>query len=680
MISSYYFVCKINKLKNFCESKAFFYWSLTLTFALHVLISSCTDIGSDTAIYIDIGRKMANGGKFYTEIFESNLPYNFYLYALQYKIYQWTGINRVLMSIFFVWLIFFITLCFAVKFFKNTKLSENKLASNIFFLTFFLAFLLRTPSIIFFEIGTKSTYLMLSLFLYLILSLEMKQELTKSTLICRGFLMAIMPFLKVFYVIFPMLIELYRLYNARSWLFFKRTDIVWGLIFGLISLNITIYTQPNYFVYMVPLWSAIYPPYQSLQNYLINIKSFFNFSSVPVFIILVISLCRIEKFEHDLKIFIIILISSFFLILFEGLVSNDQTSIFYFCSYFFIFYIFLNKEFLDLLNLSRNIFSILALFLIFSTVISSILFIIYSLNYIFLVMWFIAPFTYYFLYKYDKENALRILRFGLINLLFFGLFVICIKDYLIKNVLHDLVIILNNIYWIMIFSYYEKKINSLKSPVFSRVSFFILTFSSMFVFIFLGYMILYVFFEKNHTKTPNYNYDRMFRVIKKYAPNRDDHVIISGVNAEKYPLYIHLQKDSLVRTATQFIPIDLKKNTKKNKISNNYIILNDIITNDLIDSIKDPKYKVITLSGYSFVQSNLNFKNSCPIKNIEILFRNQELRDLINKNFEFVGVINLVNKYTTAKTTLIHKNKKIQFDQNLRYFGQQQIFVRKINK
>lgn len=679
MISSYYIANKVNKLKNFCESRAFFFLSLTLVFGLHVLISSYSDIGPDTAIYIDIGRKIANGGKFYTEIFESNLPFNFYPYALQYKIYQLTGFSRILMSTLFIWVIFFISLYYALKIFKNTKLSDNKIASNIFFLTFIIAFLLRTPSIQFFEIGTKSTFLMISLFFYIILSLELKQELSKSTLIFRGLVIAIMPFLKVFYVLFPLMIEIFRLWNNRSWRFFIRTDIVSGLIFGLLFFNILIKLEPNYFVEMVPMWSAVYPPYKSLDFYLNAITTFLNFIFLPIFSIFMISLARIEKFDYNSKIFMMILWSSFIVIMLEGLVSNDQVSIFCFCACFYVSYLFLNQDFWKLFNPLKNKFYFFVIIAIFLTELSFAHSLVFGVNSFFIMIWPLIPFLLYRIYKLANRYGNMILGYGLINLLIIICFLIYLKSFVIKNILYGIVLVLNIFYWIFLLWFFEKKINSVKSSKFSTISFIVIL-SSTLIFIGLYVKNISIPFEEQYKeKTPNKNYEKIFRIVKKYAPNPNEHFIHFGQNIEKYPMYIYLGKDNLIKPSSHFMIFGNKNPVLTKKIDYNQVLINDYVYDELIDNIKDPNYKVIIFSDDNFTnQAKMNLKKECSISQIEIFLRVKEVRDLIKENFEFIGIVNFENRYKYDKiTSFVHKNKKISFNNDLIYYNQNHILIRK---
>ena len=70
-------------LINYYSSRYFLFSVCAAIFLLSIFLRSFIDIGADTAIYIDVGRKIAKGGKYYYDFFESNFPISFYFYALQ---------------------------------------------------------------------------------------------------------------------------------------------------------------------------------------------------------------------------------------------------------------------------------------------------------------------------------------------------------------------------------------------------------------------------------------------------------------------------------------------------------------------------------------------------------------------------------------------------------------------
>ena len=172
---------------------------------------------------------------------------------------------------------------------------------------------------------------------------------------------------------------------------------------------------------------------------------------------------------------------------------------------------------------------------------------------------------------------------------------------------------------------------------------------------------------------------KIYRIIKKYAPNSNEQVIHFGQNIEKYPMYLYLGKDNLIKPSSHFIIFGNKNPVLTKKIDYNIVLINDYVYDEFKKNIKDPNYKVIIFSDDNFTnQTKMKSKKECSISSIELHFMNEEIRDLIKENFEFIGVVNLVDKYKHSKiSSFVHKNKKISFRSNFRYYDQNQIFVRK---
>lgn len=679
MISTYFFANKLTKFKSFFESRAFFFSTLTAVYAFHVLISSCVDIGPDTGIYIDIGRKIANGGKFYDDIFESNLPFNFYLYALQYKIYQWTGFNRILMSTFFIWLLFFATVFCAVKILKKTKYGDNKIASNLLLLSFFIGFLLRTTSIHFFEIGTKSSFIMCSLFLYLIYSFEMKQELSKFDLFCRGTLMAIMPCFKPHYIVFPILIEGLRFWNNKSWRFFIKIDNLFAIMIGLIALNWLIYQEGDYFVYNAPLWSVIYSPYVNFKNYFSRIEILTTMIATPTISILLIT-SRLKELDFNFKIFVVLFLSGLLVLCLEGLISDDQVSVFFFCYFIFLSHLFSKKEFWQFFSPLRNKFILFAIFF-FSLANNKFAYsIVFGLNSIFWILWLLMPIIVYKFYDLKVVNRKDLLKFFACYFCAIIIMFFLIKYVNSKKRLSDLIILFNSFYLIFCCSFFEKKINSFRSPFLNVIS-VIIIFSSLLVsFLFLSSSIFTALFEKYIHRTPNYNHDRVYRVIKKLAPNPDDHVINFGHNVNRFPIYLYLGKDSLNKISSHPIISD-KSKVYNEIIDNNKIDFINYSMKDIDENLNNPNYKLIIISNSENSDQQESYKKSCSINYLEVIFRgNSEITEKIKKNFDYLGVINRIYKPKNQSfKNYVFKNKSIILYEDNKIFQQDFVFLRKKN-
>jgi hypothetical protein len=67
--------------------------------------------------------------------------------------------------------------------------------------------------------------------------------------------------------------------------------------------------------------------------------------------------------------------------------------------------------------------------------------------------------------------------------------------------------------------------------------------------------IISVFKEDNNLASP-FNYsDKIHYYVKKYAPNKNDQIMFFSQNIIKYPLYNYLEKDTKIKSSTNFLEI-----------------------------------------------------------------------------------------------------------------------------
>ena len=151
-----------NKLLNKIIKNSISKFSLSnicgLIFLLSIYIRSLSDIGPDTGVYMDVGKKLALGKDYFTDIFEINFPILMWLYALQYKVSIALNISPILMSEIFVNCGGLISIFFASKNLKRTKIYQDKIEFNLIIICFFLSFYLRPFGLHLSEFGTKTSY------------------------------------------------------------------------------------------------------------------------------------------------------------------------------------------------------------------------------------------------------------------------------------------------------------------------------------------------------------------------------------------------------------------------------------------------------------------------------------------------------------------------------------------
>ena len=166
----------INKknITDFLSSRIFLISSCLIIFSLSILLRSLIDIGSDTGVYINVGKRIANGGKYYYDFFESNFPLSFYFYALEYQISQLLHINQIIFSEIAINSLAILSIFWSSKILKSSTIYENKAHYNLIIIGYFLGFFLRPNALQIGEFGTKSSLLLIALFPYISYSLERK--------------------------------------------------------------------------------------------------------------------------------------------------------------------------------------------------------------------------------------------------------------------------------------------------------------------------------------------------------------------------------------------------------------------------------------------------------------------------------------------------------------------------
>ena len=196
-----------------------------------------------------------------------------------------------------------ISIFFASKNLKRTKIYEDKIQFNLTIICFFFSFFLRPYGLHLAEFGTKSSYFLILFYPYLALILIDKKELLKKDLIIRGVLMGLIVCLKPHYLIFIALIEIYFGIKYRSIRYFFEIDkLILALILSIYFILIQ-KIHPNFFEYVVPMWSSYFQTYKililigllitlSIQIFTVIAKRFMSFIilRLRLFVILIMNL------------------------------------------------------------------------------------------------------------------------------------------------------------------------------------------------------------------------------------------------------------------------------------------------------------------------------------------------------------------------------------------------------
>ncbi len=650
----------LNHIKFFLASKSFFVLSSALVLIFSIFVISSKDIGSDSGIYIDIGRKFAEGGKYYDQIFESNFPLNFYIYAFEYRISQVTKIHPVILSQICIYIFFFICLFCCLRIIKKTTIYDDKIFVNLLFLIFFIGFFLRHPSIELNELGTKSTFFMLFFFPYLLYSLELKIDLSRKDLIYRGILMGLIPCFKPNYAIVVIGIELFKFFENKTWRFIFRLDHLVALLVGLAMLDWMIFFEKEYFQFMIPMWREFYGPYSDINIFIERIKRLYLII-IPCLGICFLYLSRIKDLSYNLKINFIAFISALLMLTSEGLASIDQVSNLFLIIFIFCLFFFYNKTLISILNIAKNKFIFFSLVIVSIADYSSIQTAIFGVYSVFWCLWILVPVYAIYYLRQKKISSSEFIKFIILYLLF------CVTLYylIIKHDL-ELIAIYCIIFNFTICYLYETRINLKQSANFSLISFTMIISVPIMLFFNLTNSVLAVFKKDSFTNSLFESSDKLYYYIKKYAPNKNDQILVFTNKSYilKFPNYNYLGKENKIKSSTHFfINYRLIKKTNINKESSyiftpnefNIFFLDKYFYDQMIDSLQSDEYKLIFLAG--------SLEGLCSMPFIEYLAMVKQYKKLLNDNFQYVDSINIIqyhDNYEQNQTFEINgKNYKL---------------------
>ena len=241
------------KIIKIIGSDLFLLSSCAAIFLLSIFLRSTIDIGADTGIYISLGKKIFDGGKYYYDFFESNFPISFYLYALEYQLSSLLYISPIILSEIVINLLALLSIFWSAKILKNTTIYENKVHYNSLIIAYCLTFFLRHPALNIGEFGTKTSLLLIGLYPYISYSFTRRAEFAMRDMICRGCLMGFIPMIKPHYLVFIIFIEFYKFFQTKSLKFLAELDKLIACVIGVIYLflmQMIVYMENLHFQHM----------------------------------------------------------------------------------------------------------------------------------------------------------------------------------------------------------------------------------------------------------------------------------------------------------------------------------------------------------------------------------------------------------------------------------------------
>ena len=610
-----------NRLKNILDSSFFLYVSCSIIFLISIFIRSRSDIGADSAVYLEIGRKIALGGKYYYQFFESNFPISFYFYALQYQIAQLLNISPIILSEVIINIFGLVSICCSAKILKNSQIYQDKATYSIIIISFFLGFFLRPEALELNEFGTKTSLVLLFLYPYISYSLN-SDLLSKRSLVLKGISMGLIPCFKPHYLLVILIIEIYKFSKNRSLKFFVTIDKLTMLFIGISYLSLMAIFTPEFFKYMIPMWSSIYPSIADGKGFMD--KFLWHLATrISPFLFIFLIFAKI-KFKEDDKILFLIFISAGALLILENISTFDQVALFFAIISIPLFTISLKSFSSGVISFSKNKFIILSIFLIPIFEIGSVPFLIYTIIFgivgIINIFWLLGLIYPAFFLQKERKYFLKYY-----SLYFFSLALIFITA---KEFGMSAAIALNLFAIFFFLFFFEKKIAAKESKQLSSFSTFaIISAIALLSYSYDGSIYKSLASNSNH-KSPSQFSDMVHHYSATYAPEKEDGILmVSTWIASQFPNLNYLEKINYQKhhVMNVFHKFDKNKNDSV-EFTNRYLF------DDFMSQINNEKIKLVFIDNTLYQSSD---DNLCKIGYLESYLRNKGFREVFFKNFAF---------------------------------------------
>jgi hypothetical protein len=260
----------VAKFLKYLQFRYSFFYICGLIILSSLYLRSIFDIGPDTAVFLDVGKKISFGKKYFYEIFEINFPLNMWNYALQYRIAKFLNIHPIIFSEIIVNILAILSIIFLVKKLPKFTFFQDKNFYYLFIIFFLLAIFLRPFGLRLFEFGTKTSYFLILFFPYFYYYLKNPRQLTKKENFYKGFLMTFIFALKPHYVIFIIIMEFYSSCYHKYWLNLYAFDKLIAIMLSLLYLLTIHYCYPEFFNDVMPMWSEYFNIYSGKLDFIEN--------------------------------------------------------------------------------------------------------------------------------------------------------------------------------------------------------------------------------------------------------------------------------------------------------------------------------------------------------------------------------------------------------------------------
>lgn len=609
--------------KIFAAKNCAFFGSFAIIL-ISILVRSTRDIGHDSATYLEIAQKMLNGGKYYEDFFEFNLPLSFWLTMIPNFFAKIFAINQIISAQIFSNLVGISAIYFSAKILERSQISKDRTIFNFLILSFACGYFLRVFTLQFNEFETKSSYFLAAAFLYFSFQFIEESKLKKLDQILIGSLSALIFTLKPNYGILVVVFEFYKLLKNKS---FRQSFCVRNyttLFLLIIYLLIIIRFFPQYFK-MVSLAATSYYALSPNSIHIILREDIF-----PVFLIFCMCFFLLKKNNFLKQVFLLTLAAALISVS-EMIGGYDQRFLFYSLSLPLLScltilllrgnYIDFKKSAIFLFLIifvlqfdQKNIFHIALNLCVFWWIFVIAL----SLNWKKVMLIEKSKLDIFFL----PRDSISYLGFGLLTLASNAL-------YFFPNTVF-LAWISSAIIFILMINFYqnlhEKNSNSKKFSLLSTCVFF--TVISYFISMHLAAIFNFETHYLAHKfKSPNFFNSEIIKNAKANAQADESVTIIAELIPETYPVMTYLGKKNnlpFLQMPLMFWEISQKEDVMTKK--ENYFLQR------LKQQLQDPKNKLVFVKIINYFD-----QGQCRIGFLEYYLRDPEFRKIFLSNYVFLN-------------------------------------------
>ncbi len=594
----------LRKSDEFLCSKNFCPWSISLVFLLSVYLRSMLDIGSSSSVYLDLAEKIFRGGKYYYDFFEGNSPLSFWLHIIPYSAAKFFKISPIISAEIFINFLGILSLVFSAKILEKSTLT--RVHKNLIITSFSVGFFLRIHALGVNEFLTKTSFLLCFAYPYIAFSFSRKTALSKKEMFCRGLLGGLMPCLKPHYILLPLVIEISRFWQKKSLRFFSELDKLVMSLIGVLYVLLMLKLTPEFFEFMVPMWSKYYPSYNSTELFLLNLSA--HLSSEILFFGGIFLVFLRQKFSTDDKVLFLVFFSAALIIIFESAGTIDQIA----CFFGLIIPVFI-KIFYDFLKSEKTSFDKVGLvcvfFLILAFVESGSF---YTMARISIFWWIIIPILTINLLKKFKLDHVKFVQIIPSYVAVTTFILLVAISFMIASIRQEAYVLIS-VFVILIYVFFYEKIYAKFYKNFSSFFIFFQSFAASTLIAFILSSVLEAYSGSTSIKFPNFLSDKIVQYSKIYAAGSGDNIFIWS-NHISFSIYNYLGNPS----------------------SHIYNNLNPLHAIDLKNLIKDRNIKIIFINNES---EALRRKDRCMVGFLENYFQDEEFKKTFLQNYQFVGRI-----------------------------------------